>query len=801
MASTKKKRVLTEEHKAKMKAGREEAAARRRQEARETEESGAPPDSGLLRTSSAEIRKIQETRSLEDIARRHTEDDEDPDEEYPSLEEVAHRTDVYTANDDVAPEEPNPLMRRAPTMGRVLREDGDGELTNFKDVMSEYGQAIELGIAHIDVTRKSPPQIDGLRIKGIQRPITRQMTQTEFCEFYGGGDYELIVYGPSQSGGHRYDPVTGAVINRKLTKPIPFQVPLGLYAPNPEAALQEDEYMNRHPGTHPGPNFPLSRFSRSTPADAKIHETDVMAEERREERQRMDQKEREREERKRQQEEERKNNQLFEQLAESHREQMRQLREYSERQMDMITEQLQTARAEAAQLRQELTEEKNKEPKRSDGELLVTSLGQLLPAFKSNLDPEQRQQIESAASKDRERMLEAHQRELQHLQERHQDELKRLHDAANDERRRSEDRERSIQRDVDQRISEAREGAEKRVREVEERAEKLVAAERRDCEQRIQDTDRAHEARVKDIERYHASEMRQLKESHDTRLQSIQSQHASEMHLKESEIARLRELLAKAEEKANRPLHEQLTEFSETAEAMGFSKSDGDEPKDWKSMLSEGGMAALQRLPELLETAGSLFNARRAVPPGAPPPRQLPGGAPAAQHHVPEQVPLAFATEDGPGMEFADMGPPPRPVYPEPPPPQESAPPPARPPAPAPAPTPAPTPAPAASQPQQPQQPRPNPPPQVSAQMIVDQAAPFEAAFEQGGTPVEFVEQAIAQYGVDTVRQLVEMISPELLIEALEEHKPESSLVNREGQKFLKEVWARARGAVGHAGR
>lgn len=830
------KRQLSREQIEKMQAGRREAKARREREQREAAEraqAGAPEEK-LVRTNSTEIRNKQQSSglTLDEIAKRHAQEKADaaaePQEpEDIDADEIARGTEFVTARDEPytpeesynsgdevwAPEE-DPLRRDKPTVGEIqlLRDDSDEELTTFEDLMREYGRSIEIGQAYIAVHRKSPSVFDHVRIKGVQRAIRQQMTLEDFKDIYGGGEYELVVYGPSKRGGHKYDPWTGAIIMRKLTKPIALTIP-AIYPPSLEAALEQDEYddgeiMENLRGAGRLPLHSTRRFGRTT-ADAKIHEAELTHEERQERRQEEREEKRKREAEEKRREEERRTEGLVQELTRAH-----------ERQVQMLEQQMENMRQEFREQRAQMQQDlENRKPGKTEGEIVASSISQIVPAMlqNSSISSDQAKQIEIAAQKDKERLIERHKEEVDRHATNHQRELDRMRQDLADDRRSLEDRLNEARKNADERVREMRTEADARVREVEKRAADQIGEVRQQCELRITDMQRQHDSRVKDIDRGHQTEIRQLKESHDTRMESMKSLHSSELSQKDAELSRIRDELVTVREKANRPLSEQLEEYSETAAALGYTKSDGsDEPKDWKQMLADSVPSIVEAIPRAIDAVQVTLRERQAsnqqqqahgVPQRAlPPPVQGRQGSIASQR-------LAFATEDGPEIDFgAEMDEAPPPVYPGQAPPGPSRRPVAldgtgRPrqtgetePLPPPPPEPEPVPPPPQGQmvranPEP--QPRPQAQPaaqrpqvQISDEQIVEQSKMFEGAFDQGASPEHFVDAAIQQHGTQIVGHVIRAMTPERIVDALEQADPASGLLSRDGKAFLRQVWA-----------
>lgn len=808
---------MTPEHKKALQEGRA-AAAEKRKKDKEQE---------LVRTNSAQIREAKNgsPRSLEEVAARHAHEEDD---DGPTPEEIAAATQVYNQDDEaysvddaVPPDEPDPMVRDKATVGVIqpLRDESDGELRTLRDLMNEYGLAIDLGTAYIHVERKYPLAFEGARIRGVQAPIKQQMTQEEFNDFYGYGKYELIVYGPSRKHGYKWDAKTGVLKYRQLTQPITIEVPAG-YPVNPAAVFQEEE-DNMSRDLQGAGRVHLRPLRGATTADAKIHETDLTFEEKDKERQRSDARERQQQEDRQRAEQERMISRLLEQNREAHEKQMAQQQEFHDRQMAQLerTHEVQIAaiRTDMERLERELEAERHSD-KKSDGEVLVTAmgqtLGQILPALQRSdaLTGEQRISIERAAAEDKQRLTDTHREEIRRLENTIRDNDVRWREQIEGERRRAEDRSREDRQLADTRMREIEQRAADQVNAAKTDAAKQLEELRRDFDKRLSDQRTMYEDRIQQIDRTHQRDLSAKEDHFTTRIETVRSTHQSELLLKDSELERLRSDLAEARDEARKPLVERIREREEEAEALGYSKSDGsDEPKDWKQMIPEIGMQLVQNLPGVLDTVNRTMDARRGVPPQQQA-RQLPSGQPMHTNtglRRPVQQALPFASEDSDLNYDYDDGQT-DPIYPhaEPPgpsrrpvpvqhpaspgsdeaPPMATMPPPPSSPPPAP---PAPR-APPAPPPRAPARAAPAPAPQeqqISDEQILQYSSMFKDAFQQGASAEEFVEYVKTQLNPQLIQSVSRMVSPEQIIEVLEERDSANPLLRRDGQKFLRDVW------------
>jgi hypothetical protein len=724
----------------------------------------------------------------------------------------------YTSAPAVPPEESRPERRDAPSIGAVQFREGPPDLSTSQQprTLADLTRYLDTsGNYEIDVTRKAPRMYGSVPCAGSQRPIRGYMTMSEFAEQYGGGDYELILYGPPRRGGI-FDPKLGKMRPVALTDPVRVTVPHH-YPPNLEAGVlddleEEEEDMQRFgPGLRRGP---------ATAADAKIFETSLQHEERMTDRQR----DRERE---------------LEERLHSMPAQMKpfidSVRTTSEKMVDVVREE--------SQRREELLRE-NAEQERLRAEQQArevrgrpTELGAMADMVTKMVNVMRPQEGKEA------HVIETASRERENLVKLHQDEVRRITETMDarirDANARADDRIRDIEARADRRVQEAEQRAERSVREAKDEVARQIA-----------DVTRVYEARIKDEERNHERELRARESSNEVRVESLRT--ASEMRIAakddevkrlQGELDRLRHDLAEVKD-----LPTQVEKFKSTATTLGFVQAseqhqdEDKEPPDWKSMVGQIGLNLVSNLPNIIQSASDSVTRMRAQQQQPQQvysqmqgdayqtqPRQMAGGGvpalrgPGGQPFVPRR--LAFATEDGP--EYVG-GPPiqPPPRYPGQAPQAPGAPPGAPPVPPAPlqgaqqplAPAPLPPQAPLQVAP-------PMPPPQPAMQPlqpVLQQAAPpppaasaavlslpkeqlaqirlaLEGAFEQAESVDEVAQSFIQQLGAPTIGQVVANISAEQVI-ATVQAQPDgatSPLVRREGQKFVRALWESLKQRVG----
>lgn len=830
-STTKPRRTLSEEQKAKMRAGRLRKAEERRRAAaaaakKEAEPAAAAPaPAPLVKTNSAAIREAQEDRSngqqpldgpaaqgerltasFEDVVQRHVARDaglSSTDAAPPDVDDAADElpaSSFHSPDDAVPAPAVRPELRDRPTVH--VRDDGDDAVQNIPDIMREWGGGLDAGTCYIRVERKKPPSSDGLMIKGTQRPITQSISEEEFIDIYGGGTYDLVVYGPSQRG-HRLGS-DGRTQHRRLSSVINITIPLS-YPPNINAAVLEGEEEDMQQITN------AYRGVRRTNADAKVHETDLEYREREVLRNRHDHDQRIKDERERADQIQRESSAAMRELRQSNDSAMQMLRETHQVQMDMMKQQM-----EAMEKRfQDNQSAIAKKP--TEGELAIDFAKAQLNANATN--PEHAARVEQAASAQREQLVNQHREELRHMRDEHRQEVERLQRQMEEDRRRGEERVETARKSVDERLNEIQRQANERVADAEKRAEREVKSAKEEAERRIRDTESSYKARMEDLDRSHQRDLSAKDDSFTTRRESLENTHSTQLAAKDAELVRLREENEKLREENKKPLGQRMREFKDDAEEMGFSKGDG-EDKDWKSTLVETGMGVLGQLPQIVQSVSSTLQSRQrpaALPPGVPAPQQLPppvqgrgGGIAAARDFggwatedgtaLGDDLPPADYTPEVPGevptgptmrphfaADSSDIAAPsnqPMPQYPTTPPPQHQEPPPQ------------------ATQPppQQQivhQQAQPNPtaggaPVEITDEQILAYSRALTEAVDQGASPEEYFDATMKQWGPEMVHAVTHEITPDRITQVLQEQDPTNSLLRRDGQQFMKQIWAMA---------
>ena len=873
----------------------------------------ADPDPELERPERSNGRaRVTPIRSIEDVARRRGEP------EPPPIDQVARETRLYTlGSDPLPPPEDEPHLNEgmiASSGGEVEDLAGVQPPKNLADLMNQC-PTIGDGQYYIEVIRRAPQQFGGVICKGTQRPIQRYMTDRDFVGHYGGGDYTLVLYGPPKRGGVM-DPRTGRMRHKALSPPVKVEISPSVYPPNLQAAvLHDDESENESEGDdmrYIQPGFSQGSAMRpTTTADARMLEVQLEHEEKM--RAREEAKEREvREERAGM------SASLGPMLDVVHRNsiesvkalerQAEQRARQAEAQAERAEEEKRRAEARSEQVQRESRERDERDRNRpTDAAQMVDGFAKMAavlkpsesasaPALAAAQAEAKGAQAEAKAAKEAldqarqeiQRLMQSHTTEVQRIQEKHASELKRVQDDYRDETTRRTEQARNeaerldrqnrdemkrqeerLKENIDRaerRAEEAERKAETRVQETETRAERRLAEVREEMRRALDDQRAQNQTRLDDERRQHERDLKSQQTTYETRLAGQKDMLENRVTTVGQEITRLTAEAERWRKEAeeNKDIGKHIERAQEAAAALGWGPSNGapegpEPPKDWKDMLGRIGMDLVQKLPEIVQSAGETVSKLRASPGPSPEQvqamqyqamqvgaqnsmaRQMAGVAPMGglppplrgrDGNVFQPSPLRFGTEDASGPldpgapqpraafdQFGMHTPPPQPqAFQTPayqPPPQGYAPPPeqtyAQPP-----PAYQPPPPPQTYQPQtyQPQGGPPAAPPQLqqaAPEPTIPQAPPgsvptvippemilqFAPVLEQAmasGEPVESIaRELLPLLGRENLVAVITGLKPErVVVELQKAGKGASPLVRRQGQQFLRDLWAAA---------
>lgn len=876
----------------------------------EPDEETDPPALSFMRA------RVTPIRSIEDVARRRA------DPELPPIEQVARETRLYTVGSDpIPPPEDNPDLNDgviASSGGEVEDLVGVQPPKNLADLMNQC-LTIGDGQYYIEVIRRAPPQFGGVICKGTQRPIRRYMTDRDFVAHYGGGEYTLVLYGPPKRGGVM-DPRTGRMRQKALSPPVKIDISSSMHPPNLQAAMLDDDEVDENEGDemrYIQPGFSQGSSLRpTTTADARMLEVQLEHEEKM--RAREEAKEREvREERAGM------SASLGPMLDVVHRNsiesvkalerQAEQRARQAEAQAERAEEEKRRAEARSEQVQRESRERDERDRNRpTDAAQMVDGFAKMAavlkpsesasaPALAAAQADAKGAQAEAKAAKEAldqarqeiQRLMQSHTTEVQRIQEKHASELKRAQDDYRDETTRRTEQARNeaerldrqnrdemkrqeerLKENIDRaerRAEESERKAETRVQETETRAERRLAEVREEMRRALDDQRAQNQTRLDDERRQHERDLKSQQTTYETRLAGQKDMLENRVTTVGQEITRLTAESERWRKEAeeNKDIGKHIERAQEAAAALGWGPSNGapegpEPPKDWKDMLGRIGMDLVQKLPEIVQSAGETVSKLRASPGPTPEQvqamqyqamqvgaqnsmaRQMAGVAPMGglppplrgrDGNVFQPSPLRFGTEDASGPldpgapqpraafdQFGMHSPPPQPqafqtpVYQ--PPPQGYAPPAYQPPPQAYAPPPEQTyaQAPPAYQPPpqtyQPQGAPPAAPPQLqqaAPEPAIPQAPPgsvptvipsemilqFAPVLEQAmasGEPVESIaRELLPLLGRENLVAVITGLKPErVVVELQKAGKGASPLVRRQGQQFLRDLWAAA---------
>ena len=900
------KRPLSDAQRAALARGQEALAARRAERKANA--------AGLMQTSSAEIREAQQhsdpapLRSMDDVVARHVEPAEPA---LPSVEQVARETRLYTVGaDPLPPPENNPFLNDgviASSEGPAPDLVGIQPPRNLADLMAMC-PTIGDGQYYIEVVRRSPQQYGGIVCKGVQRPIKAYMTDTDFVEFYGGGDYTLTLYGPPPRGGV-IDPRTGRPRSKALSPPVKLEISPSVYPPNVQAAVLHDDEMHATEGEENmryfQPGYQSGMPARPvTTADARMLEVQLEHEDKMQARQEAREKE------------------LREQhaglssamgpvLDVMHRNTQESLKAVER----TASERARLAEAAAARAEQDRirAEEKAEQAKReaamqierernrpTDTATMMDGFSKMAAVLKPSesgaearaaekaLD-QARQEIQrltqshademSRVQKDHSeairRMQEDHRSEMQRRQDQERNETERLQRQQTEELRRQEERAKDTLERAERRAEDAERKADQRVQDAEARAERRIK-EMQDESRRVLEEQRAHaQQRLDDERRQHDRDMKSQAATFETRLAGQKDMYENRATMSAQEVARITAEAERYRKEAadNKDLNKQIEKAQEAASLLGWGPTgettEQAPPKDWKEMLGRAGMELVQKLPEIVQSAGDQVAKLRGTPGptpeqvqamqydqmlrqshqtmmarqmgGMPPSAGLPPPMRTASGAVFQPAPLRFGTEDASGpldpsapspragfdqfemqpqqptaapppqyqqppqqypqptYQPAQYQPPPQQTY-QPAPPQYQQPPQAQTYQPMGQPQQvaaplqhqaAPPPAPATPAGQIPQAPPGSVPAVIPTEMIVQFAPVLEQALSSGAPIEEIAQELVGLLGPANLAQVVNGLKPErVVVELQKAGKGSSPLVRRQGQQFLRDLWA-----------
>jgi len=698
-AEPKPKRPMTDAQRDALARGQAALAAKR------AERRANPP--GVVQTTSAEIREVQHARSappprtIDDVVAKRAA--EDATEMPPPVEQVARETKLYTVGTDpLPPPEDNPDLND----GIIASSDAAPDLVglqpprNLADLMSMV-PTIGDGQYYVEVVRRAPQTYGGSVCKGTQRQIREYMTETDFVSFYGGGDYTLVLYGPPPRGGV-IDPRTGRPRSKALSPPVKLEISTTVYPPNVQAALLHDDEMHGMEREETTMRFYQPGYSSGVPArpptsaDARMLEVQLEHDEKMKDR-----------------EEAREKAFRVEQAGVSaslgpmldvvHRNTLESTKiieraaqeraRLAEQQAQRAEQERVRAEEKAEQAMRELRLEHERERnKPTDAAQMVDGFAKMAAVLKPT-DPGTTAELAGAkaeakaanhaldqARQEIQRLTQAHADEMQRAQKEHSESLRRGQDDHRSELTRRQDQERAETERQQRQHQDELKRLEERLKENLERAERRAEEAERKAEQRVTDTEARAERRIGELREEHRRTLDDQRAQNQQRLDDERRQHdrdmkshsatfetrlAGQKDMFENRVTTLATEITRASGEAdryrkeaedNKDLGKHIERAQEAAAALGWGPSQGNDepapPKDWKEMLGRIGMDLVQKLPDIVTSAGETVTKLRGSP--GPTPEQVQ----AMQYQAMEQSAQHSMARHLSGMSSAPLPPP-----------------------------------------------------------------------------------------------------------------------------------------------
>lgn len=548
---------------------------------------------------------VESVTTLEDLARKHLGPDPaatleehgeflralaEPDDSPPPVAELAGRLELFSDTGAIPNPETNPDKREDGTLSPIVTTDdapdflsGHSPPETIFDLFQLFPQLDGVNW-WIYVNRKKPEIYSGLPIAGVQRPISRPLSMTEWQGIYGGGTFELIVYGPPKVGvvldAH------GRIPAKKLTHPIVFKFP---GTPSLEGMMydetdSENSMSQPHEAAFRVPSRPLSIGE----AQVKGKEVEVAAE---------------REKR-------------AETREEAARREARELREAELKNKDGIMSMLLEHQRESAKREAEFRRELLEQQQRFEEKLELAR-----EQARAGEKPDDVDRFVKIAQNlgnsggDTEAIRASHAQEVKHLQDQRQRDAERNDTLLKDERARADRAIQDAQTRADQRIKDAEERFHNNERDARERAQAEIQRAKDEAERRISDQHRQNEIRVSDLDRNHTRDMDALKAAHAMALESLKNTYDMRLETARGDAKRSQSDAdrARAELEDHKDIPKQITKIKELASELGMSEGGDAEPAEPETLgqtLAKVGMNLAGSLPQVVESLGGMFGKR-----------------------------------------------------------------------------------------------------------------------------------------------------------------------------------------------
>jgi hypothetical protein len=659
---------------------------------------------GVVQTTSAEIREVQQarsaapTRTIDDVVAKLAA----ADPELPPVEQVARETKLYTVGaDPLPPPEDNPNLND----GIVASSEAVPDLVgiqpprNLADLMSMV-PTIGDGQYYVEVVRRSPQHYGGSICKGTQRPIKEYMTDQDFVSVYGGGDYTLTLYGPPPRGG-TVDARTGRPRSKALSAPVKLEISTTVYPPNVQAAVLHDD--DTHEGEETNMRYFQPGFSPGMPgrppttADARMLEVQLEHDEKMKDRE-------EAREKALRAEQAGVSASLGPMLDVVHRntlestkvieraaqERARLAEQQAQREEQARIRAEEKAEQEIREMRLQMERERNKPTDAAQMADSFTKMAAVLKPADSGTTAElagakaearAAHQALDQARQEIQRLTQAHADEMQRAQKEHSESLRRTQDDHRGEMTRRQEQERNeterllrqhqdelkrleerlkenLER-AERRASDAEHKAEQRVTDTEARAERRLGELREEHRRQIDDLRAQNQQRLDDERRQHDRDVKSQNATFETRLAGQRDMYDNRLTTMQGEVTRIGTEADRYRKEAedNKDLGKHIERAQEAAAALGWGPSQGGDegpppPKDWKEMIGRIGMDLVQKLPDIVQSAGDTVTKLRGTP--GPTPEQVQ----AMQYQAMEQSAQNSMARHLAGMSSAPLPPP-----------------------------------------------------------------------------------------------------------------------------------------------
>lgn len=569
---------------------------------------------------SAPVPAEADLNSMEAIAKKHLGDKaeavlgkyndflkelvEEDDEAASSVIDHARRLEVFSDTAPLGPAVPHPESNPDKRV--------DGAVSPV--VVSADAPDLMLGIGHpetlldlfhafpqldgvnwfIYVERLEPRIYAGTRCDGMLRPIERQIDLLDWQQWYGGGKYKLIVYGPPKNGS-----VVGAdgrVSPRKLTEAITVKSP----GPPSFESIVYDDGPTGDPMSESAPqqhSFPPRR-GPMTPADASVENKRIDVGDTREQRLREDVLKAQEKAEKALKEQQGGQNAIVAELMKSNR-------EAQARESEARAESVAREREHQREMREliERTEERfrallSEQPKKPDDVERLVSLTSAMNKGGASLDS----------------LREQHQREVERMSEQRAQAESAHQRAIADERARADQRIRDAEERADRRIKDAEDRASNESRELRSRLEQEAQRQRDEQARQLADEHRRTTERISDLERIHARDLQALKDGFARDVETLKMTHDMRLDTTRSELKRTEAEAERyrLEAEKGKDIVGQIEEAKERAAALGMvdASEAAAEPETVPQMLIKAGTGILGNLPGVLETMATMMRGK-----------------------------------------------------------------------------------------------------------------------------------------------------------------------------------------------